>query len=44
MIANFTLHGDSGVNFNGYGPGCSGVYTNGVSNSGDYMQLCASSH
>ena len=44
MIANFTLHGDSGVNFNGYGPGCSGAYTNGVSNSGDYMQLCASAH
>lgn len=42
-IANFTLHGDSGVNFNGYSWGCGGGYTYGVPNDGDYMQLCASS-
>ncbi|WP_244193553.1 hypothetical protein [Pantoea cypripedii] len=42
MLANFVLHGDSGVNFNGYGPSCGGTYQNGVPNDGDYMQLCAS--
>lgn len=42
-IANFVLHGDSGVNFNGYSWGCGGGYTYGVPNDGDYMQLCASS-
>ena len=42
VIANFVLHGDSGVSFNGYGWGCGGGYTYGVPNDGDYMQLCAS--
>ena len=43
-IAQFTLHGDSGVIFNGYTWGCGGSYTYGVSNDGDYVNVCSSTN